>query len=227
MKVSIILPARNEEMLIKDVVVDIQKYLKKKKYTYEILVVVNGSHDKTEDIVKRIAKRDRRVKITHSKPGYGHALKKGLKEAKGDFIVIYNVDFYDLKLIDLVSIDLYGKDLIIGSKRAPWSSDNRKSMSRKLVTQFFNIYLKIVHGFNGSDTHGIKALKGSFVRKLLPKCKTTSGIFDTELVLRIQKAGGKVADFPVVVEEVRPSRFTKRLLDTPKDILDLFKAFYG
>jgi glycosyltransferase involved in cell wall biosynthesis len=224
MKTSVILPAKNEEDLIKSVVMDIYKHLSKKKYRFQILIVVNGCSDKTSVLSQQLAKKYRQIIVLESKPGYGYALRKGLKAAIGKYVVIYNVDFYDLKLIDLVDIDLYGKDLIIGSKMAPWSIDGRKSVTRKLVTKLFNSYLSVVHGFRGSDTHGIKLVKKLAIDKVLPKCRTKSGIFDTELVLRIQNEGFKIADFPVEVREIRPSRFAKRLLDTPRDVFDLYRA---
>jgi len=221
-KVSIILPARNEEGLIQHTVLDIFEYLKRnKKYAFEILVVINGSNDKTEDIVKDLGSRHKEIRLIHSKAGYSYALRKGLREAGGRYLIIYNVDFYDLRLIDLVDIDMYGKDLIIGSKRTYWSKDTRPQ-KRKLVTVFFNLYLKLVHGFRGSDTHGIKLIKKDVIKEVLPRCKTNSGIFDTELVIKVQRADYKIADFPVVVEEKRPSRFMDRLLSTPEDIIQLY-----
>lgn len=224
MKISIILPARNEELLIKNTVMDIVKFLRKKKIgDYELLVIINGTHDKTTNIISGLAKENGKIKILNSLPGYGTALRKGLKNANGEYIVIYNVDFYDLRMIDLVGIDLYGKDFIIGSKMAHWSEDHR-NLSRKIVSFGFNKYLKLMHGFKGSDTHGIKVFKNTVLGKVLPKCRTTSGIFDTELVLRAQKLGFKFADFPVTVMEKRPPRFTQRLMQTPKDILDLYIA---
>jgi glycosyltransferase involved in cell wall biosynthesis len=223
MKTSIILPARNEEQLIKEVLIDIHKHLKKKKYQFEIIVVINGCTDSTQNIIEKLQKTKKEIKIVESKPGYGFALKKGIKVAKGDYIVVFNVDFYDLKLIDLIDIDLYGRDFVLGSKRAHWSEDKR-SFSRRLVSFLFNNYLALVHNFKGSDTHGIKVIKKEVLNKIFKKCKTTSGIFDTELVLRAQNEGFKLADFPVVVEEKRPPRFTSRLINTPIDIYDLTKS---
>lgn len=226
MKATIILPARNEEQLIISSLSEINRYLERKKYPYEILVVVNGSKDNTQLLVKEYinkTKSDNRIKLLTSKPGYGYALRKGLTNAKGDFIVVFNVDFFDLKLIDLIDIELYGRDFIIGSKRAYWSKDNR-SITRRTIAYLFNLYLKIVHGFVGSDTHGIKILKKDVLKTVLPKCKTYTGIFDTEFVLRSQYGGYKIADFPVVLEEKRPSRFVNRLINTPVDIFKLFKA---
>jgi glycosyltransferase involved in cell wall biosynthesis len=221
-KLSIILPARNEEVLINETLNDIVSFLEKRKIAeYEILVIVNGTQDKTEEIANRLASRNKKIKILYSKPGYGKALKIGLKNSKGEYVVIFNVDFYDLRMIDLVNIDLYGKDFIIGSKMAHWSEDKR-SNTRRMISTLFNLYLKLTHKFKGSDTHGIKILRNDVVKKILPKCKTDSGIFDTELVLRSQNAGFKFADFPVSVEEKRSPRFTQRILQTPMDIYKLY-----
>lgn len=222
MKISIILPTRNEEFLIKNTLEDIDKFLAKRKITdYEFLLIINGTEDKTEKIASKFTDKNHRIKVLYSKPGYGMALRKGLKSAKGEFVIIFNVDFYDLKMIDLVNIDLYGKDFIIGSKMAHWSEDKRTTL-RKTISTLFNLYLRLIYKFNGSDTHGIKVMRKSVIEKILPKCKTNSGIFDTEFVLRSQYAGFKFADFPVTVEEKRPPRFTQRILQTPKDIYDLF-----
>lgn len=224
MKISVILPARNEDKNIKQAIIEIYRYLQKKKCLFEVIVVVNGSVDDTEKITKQLIAKYSKIRLLKSRPGYGFALKKGLSVSKGEYIVIYNVDFYDLKLLDLVDINLYGRDFIIGSKRAHWSKDLRP-LKRRVVSIVFNMYLRIFHGFSGSDTHGIKALKRTVAKKVLPMCKTESGIFDTELVLRAQKAGFKIADFPVEVEEKRPSRFQKsRFFQTPLDIYELHKA---
>lgn len=222
-KLSIIFPTRNEEEIIKKTLSDVLGYLKNKKYTYEILMVLNGCEDKTEEIIKQYQLNNKYLKIYKSKAGYGYALKEGLKKSVGDYIVIFNVDFYDLNMLDLVDIDLYGKDFVIGSKMAHWSTDKRPLL-RRIVSTLFNIYLKIMFGFKGSDTHGIKIMKRRVVDSVLKKCKTVSGIVDTEFVIRAQKLGFKFADFPVYLEEVRLPRFINRFLDTPRDINNLHKA---
>ncbi|KKQ41214.1 MAG: group 2 family glycosyl transferase [Microgenomates group bacterium GW2011_GWC1_37_8] len=223
MKVSVIFPARNEEEFIASSILDVHKYLKSKKYSFEVLVVDNGSNDNTAAIVKKLQKTKAEVKLLSTPPGYGIAIKKGLEKALGDYIIIFNVDFYDLHLIDLIDIDLLGKDLIIGSKMAPWSTDKRPQ-SRRIITYLFNLYLKIFYGFKGSDTHGIKVFKRSVLNNIYKKCKTTSGIFDSEFVIRAQRMGFKIMDYPVSIQEIRSSRFSKRFFQTPKDILNLFIA---
>lgn len=222
---SVIFPARNEENIIKSSVDEVYDYLKKKKYAFEILVVVNGCSDKTEAIVKAIARRRKEVKLLKTQPGYGIALKKGLKKAKGKFITVFNVDYYNLRLLDLADIEMYGKDIIIGSKRTYWAKDNR-SFARRFISLVFNQFLNIVFGFRGSDTHGIKILKKEVVKKILPRCQTESDIFYTELIIKAQRAGFEIADFPVNVTELRPTRFTfaDRVLKTPMNIYLLYRA---
>lgn len=225
MQLSIILPTRNEEVLINRTLCDIASFLDKRKIVdYEILVVINGTTDTTDKKVLKMSSKNKRIKILQSKPGYGIALKKGLKEANGKYIAIFNVDFYDLRMLDLISVDLSGKDLIIGSKLTHWAGDSRP-LSRRLISRLFNAYLKIAYGFRGSDTHGIKILRSTVVNDVLPRCKINSGIFDTEFVLRIQKLGYRIADFPVNVSEKRPPRFGQRILQTLVDIYELHSVF--
>lgn len=78
--------------------------------------------------------------------------------------------------------------------------------------------------FKGSDTHGIKVMKRAVVDKILKKCKTTSGIMDTEFVIKAQRENFKIADFPVVVEDKRTPRFPNRLFSTPTDIYYLYRS---
>lgn len=223
-KVSVVLPARNEEGLIKSALLEISKYFKSKTYKYEIIVVVNGCSDSTQEIVEKyIAEKDSNVRLVQSKPGYGLAMRKGMQEANGEYVVIFNVDFFDLRIIDLVDIDLYGRDLVMGSKMAHWSIDKR-SLSRRMFSFSYNLLLKFLFDFRGSDTHGIKVMRRAVVDKILKKCKTSSGIMDTEFVIRAQRESFKIADFPVVVEEKRVPRFSNRLFSTPIDIYNLIKA---
>lgn len=222
-KLSVILPTRNEEELIGKALLDISKFLDTKRYSYEILIILNGSVDNTKEIVDKLSAKNKNIKVMNSKPGYGFALRKGMLEAKGTYVTIFNVDFYDLKLIDLVDIDLYGKDLVIGSKMTNWAEDKRP-WKRRVVSVLYNVLLKTFFDFKGSDTHGIKIMRKKVMDSVLKKCKTTSGILDTEFVIKSQRDGYEIADLPVSVEEKRIPRFVNRFLSTPVDLINLYKA---
>lgn len=227
MKLSIILPTRNEELLIKQTLTDITSFLNQRKIIdYEILVVINGTYDKTKEIVMELERKNKKIKILESEPGVGKALRAGFRESRGEYVVVFDVDFYDLIMIDFINVDLLGKDFIIGSKMTSWAED-RRPIFRRLVSKAFNLFLKVVLKFKGSDTHGTRILRRKVVDGVLPKCKTDSGIFDTEFILRSQYAGFKFADFPVSVEEKRSPRFTQRIFQTPKDIYNLYRRLKG
>ncbi len=224
--ISIVAPAHNEERLIRSFMADIHRYLKKSGMTFEILIMENGSNDKTKSLVLKESQKISHIKlISINKPSYGISLKKGIAQSKGKYIIIFNIDFYDLRLIDLCKVDMLGADLIIGSKLSPWSVDQRP-VARKIISKSFNLVLKLLFGYRGTDTHGVKLIRGAIIGKLLAKSNTTSGIADTEIVIRMQRAGAKIFEIPEKVEEVRPPRFKGRGLRTIKDIFDLTKSLW-
>jgi len=88
-KVSIVMPAYNEELSIRKTIKEIKQSIKNiKKYKFEIVVSNNNSTDKTEEIAK---KEGARV-VFEKRKGYGHAYKKGLSEVKGDIIITSDAD---------------------------------------------------------------------------------------------------------------------------------------
>lgn len=225
MLISIVVPAYNEEKLLPGFLKEVTSYLEKTCPDYEIIIVENGSRDRTLEIAKDFAKKNSRVKVEHlAKPSYGKALIYGLKKASGDYLVVFNVDFWDERFIDLVKVNLLGYDIVTGSKNLSGSSD-RRPFSRRVVTRGFSFFLNIFLGYKGTDTHGIKTLRRSKVFPLIRKCRTQTGIFDSELLVRAQRAGLKILELPVEISEKRPNRFgIKRILETPKDIVKLYLA---
>lgn len=225
MLISIIAPAYNEEGLLSSFLKEVTSYLEKSNLTYEIIIVENGSQDQTLEIAQKIAQKNKTIKVESlKKAGYGRALIRGLKKAKGDFAVIFNIDFWDGRFIDLTKVDLLGYDIVTGSKNLPGSQDKRPP-SRRLITKLFNLFLNIFLGYKGTDTHGIKVLRKSAVNRVLKECRTNSGIFDSELLVRAQRKNLKILELPVEIQEKREARFGfKRLFETPKDIIKLYLA---
>jgi glycosyltransferase AglD len=118
------------------------------------------------------------------------------------------VDYYEFDFLERAVTALNGPtgpDVVIGSKRGEGSVDTRP-WSRRLVTSVFATILQVVFGLKVSDTHGIKVVRRAPLKDLAAACRYGTDLFDTELVLRAERAGLVVAEIPVVVEERRPSR---------------------
>ncbi|HEY6317052.1 MAG TPA: glycosyltransferase family 2 protein, partial [Acidimicrobiia bacterium] len=105
--------------------------------------------------------------------------------------------------------------IVVGSKRAPDARDER-SWPRRFVTGVFAAVLRVGFGLRVSDTHGMKALDRERVLALAEACRSDGELFDTELILRAERAGLGVVELPVTVAERRPSRtsITRRSLRT-------------
>jgi hypothetical protein len=123
-------------------------------------------------------------------------------------VAIFDVDYYDLGFLSqaLEEIDKPGgPSVVVGSKRGPGAVDTR-AWSRKMVTWTFSTILHVGFGLKVSDTHGMKVLRRDDVVALVQRSQFGTDLFDTELVIRAERAGMRVDELPVVVEETRPSR---------------------
>jgi glycosyltransferase involved in cell wall biosynthesis len=175
----------------------------------EVIVVENGSTDDTAEVARRL-ERDLHGVRAFSLPtaDYGVALRHGALEATGDVIVNFDVDYYDLDFLKVAVDVLDGPDapaVVIGSKRAPGARDERP-WPRRLITSAFSMVLRRGFGLNVSDTHGMKALRRDLVLPVVEQCRFGTDLFDTEFVLRAERAGLAVVEVPVTVVEQRPSR---------------------
>ncbi len=110
--------------------------------------------------------------------------------------------------------------LVVGSKRAP-GADDQRSVARRAVTWGFATLLRGLFRLRVSDTHGVKALRRAAVLPPVEACRFDRDIFDTELVIRAERAGLGVEEIPVTVTERRPSR-TSIVRRVPRTLMGLF-----
>ena len=214
---TVVLPAHNEEELLVTTVTDLVEGLRERGGAFEVLVVENGSTDGTAALATRLAaEHPEVVALSDATPDYGLALRRGLLTARGAVVVNFDVDYYDLGFLDLATAMVRdGAGIVVGTKRGEGSQDDRP-VARRLVTWVFATLLRVLFGLRASDTHGMKALDRVRVVPLAERCQLGTDLFDTELVLRAERAGLVVAEVPVRVEERRPARspIARRVLRT-------------
>ena len=213
------MPAHNEAALLERSVQEVVADGRSRSLDFELIVVENGSQDETAVIAARLADEEPEVLVrTLPRADYGLALRTGLLAATGDIVVNFDVDFTDLGFLDAVLARFGEPDppaIIIGSKRAPGAED-RRSWARRFVTWGFALVLRVGFGLRRSDTHGMKALGRAAVLPTARACRSNGELFDTELILRSERAGLGVVELPVTVAERRPSRtsVTRRAVRT-------------
>jgi glycosyltransferase involved in cell wall biosynthesis len=204
------MPAHNEAGYLEAAVRDVHDGLRARGHDFELLVVENGSTDGTPEIARRLAAEYAGVRVlTQPIANYGAALREGVIASRGEFTVTFDVDYYELGFIDraleLLEADNGTPAVVVASKRAPGSSDERP-WPRRFVTAVFSRLLRAGFGLSVSDTHGMKVMRRAPIELLVRRCRFTSDLFDTELVIRAERAGLGVAELPARAEERRPSR---------------------
>ena len=225
---SIVIPIYNEEDILEESLNNIISICERTDVDYEIIISENGSTDNTKNLAIKFEQSNSKIVLIKSdNPNYGEALKRGFLKCKNEIIISFDIDYYSenfLKECLCLEEEYAG---LIASKRLNNSEDGRR-LIRKLATNFFVYLLKFLFKTKLSDTHGMKAIKKSFVNDHINLVSSTQDLFDTELLLRIEKSGEKFKEVPAKINEIRPSvsLIYKRIPRTLKSLLKLKINFY-
>jgi glycosyltransferase involved in cell wall biosynthesis len=203
------MPAFDEVALLEQSVRSIVGGLRAQNAPFEVLVVENGSRDGTAALATRLDADIPEVRALRLREAdYGAALRTGILAASGDLVATFDVDYFDLAFLDRAKEVLSrpaAPAIVVASKRAVGARDGRPRF-RRFVTAVFSVLLRVGFGLRVSDTHGMKVLRRGAIEPLVRECRFGADLFDTELVLRTDRAGLEIAELPAHVEELRPSR---------------------
>lgn len=217
---SVVVPIYNEAAFLPQALPALIGAMDSLDQTYEILIVENGSTDGSADIARSVAGDAPVSVLSLQLADYGGAMHHGFSQSTGDWVVNFDIDYFSAEFLRkvLASAEF---DIVIGSKRDPGSED-RRPMIRRLATLVFNLLLRTILGSKVSDTHGMKAFRRELVDDLTPLVVSRKDLYDTELVIRAERAGYRITEVPVIVEELRTARssLVKRV---PRTIAGLFR----
>ena len=207
--ISVVMPAFNEGASLEESVREVVSGLRSDGRRFEVVVVENGSTDDTLAIARRLAEELPELVVLHRpEADYGLALRAGFLAAEGEVVVNFDVDYLDLDFLAKATALMEAPSppaVVVGSKRSPGAVDTRP-WPRRMVTAVFSLVLHRLFGLKVSDTHGIKALHRPSLVGVVEGCRFGTDLFDTEMVLRAERAGLAVTELPVEVVERRPSR---------------------
>ncbi len=202
--VSVVLPAYNEEATIEHTVRTTLDALGAflPDGSFEVIVAEDGCEDATPDIADRLAAEDPRIRHFHSdeRLGRGGALERAFRASEGETLVYFDTDLAtDIShLEELVeSVRTEGYDVATGSRRMPGEKQDREP-ERGVASTGYNTLVKL---FLRSDLHdhqcGFKAFDRAVLFDLLEDTEDNHWFWDTEVLVRAQRAGYDIKEFPV------------------------------
>lgn len=195
-EVSVIIPCLNEELTIASCIRKAQQSLTAHGATGEVIVVDNGSTDRSADIARDCGARVVEQPIR----GYGAAYRKGFEAARGEYIVMGDGDdTYDFsRLYDLVALLKGGNDLAVGSRFLGTILPGAMSFShRHIGNPFLTGILNLFFHARISDAHsGFRAITNRALAKL--HLQTTGMEFASEMIVSALRQKLKIAEMPVV-----------------------------
>jgi glycosyltransferase involved in cell wall biosynthesis len=198
---SIIIPAYNEERNIAKTLGSLLKYFKKTPYRYEVIVVSDGSTDKTASKANRFDKKLVRVFEYKTNHGKGYALKYGVRRTRGKVVALTDAggDFHPSHIDRFVKLmEVFDADVVIGSKRHPASVVNYPT-KRRFYSRIYQLLIRLLFNLNIRDTQaGIKVFKKEVLQKILPRILVKQYAFDLELLVAAKRMGfNKIYEAPV------------------------------
>jgi len=199
-ELSLILPTYNEEDNIETVMQRVDKVAKQTGLNYELIVVNDGSNDRTGTKIGSFAKNNGHVKVVgyENNVGKGHALKTGFSHAIGNIVVLMDTDTdIDPHHIAEYVKALKNADIVISSK---WHPDSivETPLIRRILSHGFNVLVKLLVGLRLSDTQtGLKAIRRNAFANLFPKLTVKRYAFDVELLALANLLDLRIAELPI------------------------------
>jgi len=205
-RITVVVPVHNEAAYVTEALDELFGEFAGVPADVSVIVVENGSTDATAELVEEAMTRHPRLRLLRLPVAdYGAAMREGFLHADGDWIVNVDIDYFSGDFLRRVVRHADEADLVLASKRAPGAED-RRGLLRKLATWTFNKLLRYVLHSGVTDTHGMKAVRREVAEAIVPQVRSTQDLFDTELVLRAERAGYRILEVPAVVEELRPAK---------------------
>ena len=198
---SLVIPAYNEERRIESTLEQVMSYLSAQPYSWEALVVNDGSTDDTASLATAWASEVEQVRVeTIPHAGKGWAVRHGMLKASGEYRLMCDADLampierLDAFLEQMVN----GYDIVIGSRQKAGARRFDEPATRHAMGRVFNwsVRLLAVRGFEDTQC-GFKCFRGDAAERLFQAQRTRGLAFDVEILYMAASAGMRVLEMPI------------------------------
>jgi glycosyltransferase involved in cell wall biosynthesis len=212
MKLSIVIPAHNEEHRLPPMLEAYGNYFSEKYGNeVELIVVPNFCDDRTAEVAREISIRHSQIQVIEEpgRVGKGGAVLLGAKNAQGELIGFVDADgatppksFDDL--VKKINLDgcIIASRWMKGSEVSP-----KQPLSRRLASRCFNLIVRMLFGLRLTDTQcGAKVFQQDVIQKILQDLGVTSWAFDVDMLFQAKRQGASIREVPTVWCDIEGSK---------------------
>jgi glycosyltransferase involved in cell wall biosynthesis len=198
---SIIIPAHNEELRLPRTLRQVFVFLEKQSYPAEVIIVENGSSDRTLELAREFASSQPNLIVLHEeRPGKGNAVRRGVLEAGGEYRFICDADL-SMPINELAKFlppVVNGFDVAIGSREAPGAVRYNEPSYRHWGGRAINLVIRllILPGLNDTQC-GFKCFRAEAARKLFGLQTLDGWSFDIEILYLARKKHMRIKEVPI------------------------------
>ncbi len=200
-EITAVIPVYNDRAALEGAIPVSLRHLSLISDSFELIIAEDGSSDGSAELVREFGGRDPRVRLLHSdeRLGRGRALSRACMDARGSIFCYYDVDLATdpEHLSELITYIRQGYAIATGSRLLSGSLIAR-SGGRELASRGYNFLVRLILRSRLHDHQcGFKAFRRDLLLTLLPSVKAEHWFWDTEMLVRAQRTGWRVKEFPV------------------------------
>jgi dolichyl-phosphate beta-glucosyltransferase len=197
---SVIIPAHNEESRLPGTLEQVFRFLEKHPFESEVIVVENGSTDKTFEVARQFAGHHANCLVLQSEKGKGAAVRRGMLEARGEYRFMCDADLSMPveEIVNFIPPQIENTDIAIASREAKGAVRYNEPSYRHLGGRGINyiIQLLILPGLNDTQC-GFKCLRAEVAEDLFKRQTLNGWSFDIELLFLARRRRYRVREIPV------------------------------
>lgn len=198
---SIVIPAHNEESRLPDTLQQVAEFVSQQSYPVEVIVVENGSQDRTLQIAQQFARGFPQLRVLQSElSGKGRAVRMGMLAARGEYRFMCDADF-SMPVSEIncfLPPTLDDCDVAIASREAPGAVRYNEPSYRHLIGRVYNTIIRVLALPGLHDTQcGFKCFRGSVADVLFPQQTLTGWSFDVEVLFIARRLGYRIVEVPI------------------------------
>lgn len=232
MKISIIVPSYNESHIIEKTLINIVEYFNKQSFDYQVIVVDDGSTDKTRECVRKFCSSHKNIEVleNNSNRGKGYAVRKGILHGEGDYLLFMDADLATpLSEFEKFRPKIFlKKPIIVGSRKMNGANIiQHQPFLREAMGKVFTFLTNFILGCRLTDyTCGFKIFSKIAAKDLFSKQITERWAYDAEIMFLANKYGYPIEEIPVTWSN-KPNTKVKLLKDAINSLFELILIRYN